>query len=203
MNVVSWLLWGFVATIVLTTIMSASQGLHLTRMNLPYMLGTMFTPSRDRAKLLGFSIHVVNGWLFSLLYVAAFEAWGRATWWLGAAVGLVHVAFVLTAGMRILPGLHPRMASETARTDGDASARAAGLPRAQLRGPDPAERGRGAPGVRRDPRRVLSGRAGLSGRGASRPCATHPTSRSALEAWLELMLTDAELGRPWRTEPRG
>ncbi len=113
MNVVSWLLWGFVATIVLTTIMSASQGLHLTRMNLPYMLGTMFTPSRDRAKLLGFSIHVVNGWLFSLLYIAAFEAWGRATWWLGAAVGLVHVAFVLTAGMRILPGLHPRMASET------------------------------------------------------------------------------------------
>jgi hypothetical protein len=27
-------------------------------------------------------------------------------------IGLVHAAFVLTAGMRVLPGLHPRMASE-------------------------------------------------------------------------------------------
>lgn len=112
MSLGSWLLWGFVATIVLTTTLSASQGLRLTRMNLPYMLGTMFTPSRDRAKLLGVGVHFVNGWLFSLLYVAAFEAWGRATVWLGAAIGLVHAAFVLTAGMRILPGLHPRMASE-------------------------------------------------------------------------------------------
>lgn len=54
MNVGSWLLWGFVATIVLTTLMSASQGFGFTRMSLPYMLGTMFTPSRDRAKLIGF-----------------------------------------------------------------------------------------------------------------------------------------------------
>lgn len=112
MNVGGWLLWGFVATIVLTTLMAGSQGLHLTRMNLPYMLGTMFTPSRDRAKLVGFVVHVVNGWMFSLLYVAAFHSLGRASWWLGSLIGLVHAAFVLTAGMRIVPGLHPRMASE-------------------------------------------------------------------------------------------
>lgn len=112
MNVPSWLLWGFVGTIVLTTIMAGSQGMRLTRMNLPYMLGTMFTPSRDRAKLVGFIVHLFNGWLFSLLYVAAFHALDRATWWLGAIIGLVHAAFVLTAGMRIVPGLHPRMASE-------------------------------------------------------------------------------------------
>ena len=45
----------------------------------------MFTPNRDRAKLVGFVVHLVNGWMFSLLYVAAFHAWGRASWWLGAA----------------------------------------------------------------------------------------------------------------------
>jgi hypothetical protein len=111
-NVGSWLLWGFVATVVLTTLMAASQALHLTRMSLPYMLGTMLTPSRDRAKLYGFAIHVVNGWIFSLLYVLAFEAWGQASVVRGAAIGVVHAAFVLTAGMQILPGLHPRMASE-------------------------------------------------------------------------------------------
>lgn len=112
MNVGSWLLWGFVATVVLTTVMAASQGMRLTRMNIPYMLGTMFTPDRDRAKLLGFVVHLANGWAFSLLYVAAFQAWRLATWWLGAAIGLVHAAFVLSAGMRIVPGLHPRMATE-------------------------------------------------------------------------------------------
>src|SRR5512142_2816432 len=112
MNVGSWLLWGFVATIVLTTIMSGSQGLRLTRMSLPYMLGTMLTASRDRAKLVGFVLHLLNGWVFSLLYVAAFHSIGRAGWWLGALIGLVHASFVLTMGMRFLPGLHPRMASE-------------------------------------------------------------------------------------------
>lgn len=108
----SWLLWGFVATLVLTTVMAGSQGLRLTRMNIPYLLGAMFTASRDRAKLIGFLVHLMNGWLFSLIYVAAFHAWDRATWWLGALIGLVHAGFVLTAGMRIMPGLHPRMASE-------------------------------------------------------------------------------------------
>jgi hypothetical protein len=92
--------------------MSGSQGAGLTRMNLPYMLGTMFTPNRDRAKVVGFGVHVMNGWIFSLLYVIAFQSWHRATWWLGGAIGLIHAAFVLTAGMRIVPGMHPRMASE-------------------------------------------------------------------------------------------
>jgi hypothetical protein len=112
MNWGSWLLWGFVGTVVLTTAMSGTQGLRLTRMNLPYMLGTMFTPSRDRAKVLGFALHLVNGWIFALVYVAAFNLWSRSTWWLGALIGLVHGSFVLTAGMRLVPGIHPRMASE-------------------------------------------------------------------------------------------
>ena len=112
MNWGSWLLWGFVATLALTTVMAASQGLRLTRMSLPYMLGTMFTPGRDRATLIGFGVHLANGWMFSLLYVAAFHAWGEATWWTGAAIGAAHAAFVLTAGMQLLPRLHPRMADE-------------------------------------------------------------------------------------------
>ena len=64
MNLSSWLLWGFVGTLVLTTVMSASQGMRFTRMSLPYMLGTIVTPDRDRAKLFGFLLHLVNGWLF-------------------------------------------------------------------------------------------------------------------------------------------
>ena len=47
-------LWGFVGTVILTTLMAGSQGLGLSRINFPFMLGTMFTPNRDRAKLIGF-----------------------------------------------------------------------------------------------------------------------------------------------------
>lgn len=106
-------LWGFVATIVLTGLLSGSQSMGLTRMNLPYMVGTMVTADRDRAKSVGFFMHLLNGWLFASLYAAAFQSWGRATWWLGAGIGLVHGLFVLVAGLPLLPGLHPRMASDT------------------------------------------------------------------------------------------
>lgn len=110
MNVGAWLLWGFVATVVLTTILSASQGLHLTRMNLPFLLGTMFRAGSRPAARIGFLVHLVDGWIFALVYVAAFRAWGGATWWRGAAIGLVHSIFVLAAVMPVLPAFHPRMA---------------------------------------------------------------------------------------------
>jgi len=81
-------------------------------MSIPFLLGTMLTPNRDRAMLLGVLAHLMNGWLFALIYAAAFESWGRATWWLGAGVGIVHVLFVLTVGMLVVPAMHPRMVSE-------------------------------------------------------------------------------------------
>ncbi|MGH2559581.1 MAG: hypothetical protein ACRDJH_10995 [Thermomicrobiales bacterium] len=108
----SVMLWGFVGTVILTSLMAGSQGLGLTRMNVPYMLGTMFTADRDRAKLVGFLIHLMNGWMFAFVYAAAFASWGRATWWLGLAIGLVHAIFVLVAAMPVMPAMHPRMASE-------------------------------------------------------------------------------------------
>ena len=108
-----WLVWGFAATVVLTTLMAGSQGLGLTRMNIPHMLGTMFTPNRDRAQVYGVVLHMLNGWAFSIVYVAAFHAAHTFTWWFGALVGLVHGAFVVAvAAARRCPGCHPRMASE-------------------------------------------------------------------------------------------
>lgn len=112
MNWGSWLVWGFASTVVLTTILSGTQGLGLTRMNIPYMLGTMVTPSRDRARVYGVGIHLVNGWIFSFIYVAAFQVTGLFKWWFGAAIGLVHATFVLAVAMPVMPGMHPRMASE-------------------------------------------------------------------------------------------
>jgi hypothetical protein len=112
MNWGSWLLWGFVSTVVLESILAGSQGLEVTRMNVPYLLGTMFTPNRDRAKLIGIFFHFLNGWIFSLVYVAVFESLGKSTWWLGALFGLVQAIFVLAVVLPTLPALHPRVANE-------------------------------------------------------------------------------------------
>jgi len=111
-NWTSWLLWGFVATLLMTTTLAGTQGLGLTRMNLPYILGTVLTPDRDKAKIYGFFLNLINGWAFSLLYVFVFESMGAASWWRGLIFGLLHGFFVLAAVMSFLPGLHPRMASE-------------------------------------------------------------------------------------------
>lgn len=112
MSVPGWLLWGFAATLVLTAVMAGSQALRLTRMNIPYLLGTIFTRDRDRARLVGIAVHMGNGLLFSLVYIAAFHLTGTATWWFGGLIGLVHAAFVLAVAMPAMPGMHPRMASE-------------------------------------------------------------------------------------------
>ncbi len=113
MNVRSTALWGFVGTVVLTGLMAGSQGLGLTRMNIPFMLGTMVTSDRDRAKLVGILAHMMNGWIFATIYALAFESWNRSSWLHGAAIGAVHGAFVLAAGMPVMPAMHPRMASES------------------------------------------------------------------------------------------
>jgi uncharacterized membrane protein YagU involved in acid resistance len=112
MNWSSWLLWGFVGTIALTSIQAGSLGLGLTRMNVPYLLGTIFTGNRDRAKLAGILLHFLNGWLISLIYVGVFQLLGRATWWIGALIGILQAAFVTAVLLPAMPALHPRIANE-------------------------------------------------------------------------------------------
>lgn len=112
MNTKNAALWGLLGTVTLTTIMSGAQGLGFTRMSLPFLLGTMVTPDRKRAKAVGFGMHLVLGWLFAFVYTATFHSWRRANWWLGVAMGLGHALFALVVGMGVLPAFHPRMATE-------------------------------------------------------------------------------------------
>jgi hypothetical protein len=110
---------GFGGTVVLTTALSASRGLGFTRIDIPFMLGSMFTSDRDKAKWVGFFVHLINGWLFTLIYFEAFMLhpnWSH--YWLhGLGIGLVHALFILTVGMALLPSFHPRMATEARGPD--------------------------------------------------------------------------------------
>lgn len=107
---------GLVGTVVLTTGSRLAQQLGWTRMDIPLLLGTVFTPSRGRASMIGYAIHFVNGLLFSLVYGLVFEATGRAGWLFGLLLGAVHGAFAGGALLNVLlPAVHPRMG--TAWTD--------------------------------------------------------------------------------------
>ena len=110
MTVPGALAGGVVGTVVLTTSLRAAQELGLTRMDIPLLLGTVFTANRSRANLIGYALHFVNGLLFALLYAAVFAAVGEASWWFGALLGLAHGSFAGGALVNVLlPAVHPRM----------------------------------------------------------------------------------------------
>ena len=103
---------GLVGAVVLATGLRVAQEVGLTRMDIPLLLGTVFTENRRRASFIGYAVHVVNGLLFALLYAAVFAAVGRADWLFGLALGAVHAAFAGGALVNgLLPVVHPRMAT--------------------------------------------------------------------------------------------
>jgi hypothetical protein len=111
MNFGNIILWGFAATVMLTIIMVITKPLGLTRIDLPFILGTMFTPNRNKAPWIGFLIHLMIGWIFAFIYGAAFESSGLKIWWFGLLIGFVHGTAVLTVGLQVLNFMHPRMAT--------------------------------------------------------------------------------------------
>ena len=110
-HLASTLLWGFVATILMTTILLGSQGLGLSRLSPPFLFGTFVTSRLRPAYLIGYVLYALGGWSFAFLYAALFAALGRQSWWLGALFGALHGMFLLTVLMHV-PYIHPRMASE-------------------------------------------------------------------------------------------
>jgi hypothetical protein len=101
---------GLVGTLVLTTLLRAASELGLTRMDLPFLLGTAVTDDRVRAKAIGYALHFAFGLLFALAYYAVFVVIDRSGFLLGAVFGLVHALFAGTALVNVLlPVVHRRM----------------------------------------------------------------------------------------------
>src|SRR5262249_42568013 len=119
--------FGLVATTLLTCVMIAAQLAGITRLDLPLMLGTVVTADPDRARVAGFFIHLGMGQGFALGYAGIFALLGKATWWLGAILGLLHVTIALTALVPLLAGVHPRMASYRAGPSSNAVLEPPGL----------------------------------------------------------------------------
>jgi len=103
---------GLVGTLVLTTSLRAANELGLTRIDLPFLLGTAITRDRARAKAFGYLLHLAAGEGFALVYYAIFVALDTSGWLFGAVLGLLHGLVSATALVNILlPVVHPRMGS--------------------------------------------------------------------------------------------
>jgi hypothetical protein len=110
MSVLGAALGGLVGTFVLTTILRGGSELGLTRVDLPFLLGTAVTSDRSRAKAIGYVAHFGFGLLFSMGYAVTFAVLDASGWLLGAALGLAHGLFSGTALVNVLlPVFHPRM----------------------------------------------------------------------------------------------
>jgi hypothetical protein len=118
MSLAGALAGGFVGTLVLTTALRTANELRLTRVDLPFLLGTAVTGDRARAKALGYLLHVATGEVFALVYYAVFAAIDTSGWALGALFGLLHGLVAATALVNVLlPVVHPRMGSTLSAAD--------------------------------------------------------------------------------------
>lgn len=108
-----------IGTILLTGVLIAAQLAGWTRMDVPLMLGTLVVPDPDRARVVGFMLHLVNGLVFALLYTVVFASMGWASWWtgllFGAFLGLVSLVLLVP----LLAGVHPRMGSSRSGPDAE------------------------------------------------------------------------------------
>jgi hypothetical protein len=106
------LVGGLLGTVVLTTLLRAAAEFGLTRIDIPFLLGTALTEDRIRAKAAGYLMHFVFGLLFALAYSVVFAVVDEAGVLFGALLGLLHGLFASTALVNVLlPALHPRMGS--------------------------------------------------------------------------------------------
>ncbi|MGH9078235.1 MAG: hypothetical protein ACRDY0_12450, partial [Acidimicrobiales bacterium] len=101
-DVLGLLSGALVGTAALTAIMEAAQARRLTRMSLPFMLGTMVTARRPLVRIWGTLLHFSNGVGFASGYALLFARSGRAGWRLGATVGALHGMVVLVAALPIV-----------------------------------------------------------------------------------------------------
>jgi len=110
---------GFIGTMLLTTIVRAASELGWTRMDLAFLLGTMVTDHRRKAKAMGYALFFAFGLAFAMVYAACFAAIGTTGWRLGALFGALHAVFVCTVVVNVLlPVVHPRIGTpETAADD--------------------------------------------------------------------------------------
>ena len=105
------LVWGVLATVLMTTILEGAQIVGVTRLSLPFLFGTFVTGSRRRAQVWGYFLYVIGGTLFAIVYALILETL-KPVWWIGVVTGFAHGCFLVCVFLPLLSQLHPRIATQ-------------------------------------------------------------------------------------------
>jgi hypothetical protein len=100
---------GFVATVVMTGMISMARAGGMTRMPpFEYITGSMMSEDPRTARLMGLMVHylIMGTVVFGLIYAWLFTVFGSASWLLGLIIGIVHGA-VVGVVMAMMPGSVP------------------------------------------------------------------------------------------------
>jgi hypothetical protein len=109
---------GLLGTVVMTTMLRAASEFGITRMDLPFLLGTTVSDDRRRAKVYGYIAHFVLGLLFAVGYALLFRATGHNGWMTGLVFGIVHAVFMGTTLVNVLlPIVNPRIGTPETAAD--------------------------------------------------------------------------------------
>ena len=82
---------GALAALMMEGLLRGLKAAGATRFDLPLLIGTVFAPPGDRARMLGLFWHLMGGMAFGVVYATLFELLGLASGWsAGAALGLAH-----------------------------------------------------------------------------------------------------------------
>lgn len=116
MNILSAAIAGFVATIVFTMILVMAPKMGMPKMDIVSLLGSMFSAKSN--PVLGWTMHLMMGVVFALVYVFIWSlGFGAATWGIGLIFGVVHWLIVgMIMGM--IPMLHVGIKSGAVKAPG-------------------------------------------------------------------------------------
>lgn len=118
MSLLGALSGGFLGTLLLATALQLATALRLTRIDLPFLLGSVAAAQRGAAKAAGYALQVAIGLTFAVVYWLLFQAAGSSAWWLGGAFGVVHgLATAALLVPVVLPAVHPRLGTSASAAD--------------------------------------------------------------------------------------
>lgn len=104
------ILAGFLGTVAMTVVMMLGRSMGMTSLDMPLLIGGMFSRDDDRARGLGMVVHMVMGAVvFGIGYALLFTALDSASVAIGALIGLVHGAVLGIVVMPMMGMVHPRM----------------------------------------------------------------------------------------------
>jgi hypothetical protein len=116
MNVIAAMIAGVVATLVMSMVLAFAPQMKFPKMDIVGMLSTMF--SKKSLTVLGWSLHLMMGVIFALIYAFLWsKGFGASTWFYGLVFGAFHW-LVVGIIMAMVPMVHVGIRSGTAMAPG-------------------------------------------------------------------------------------